>query len=174
MLEILITYTSVRNYLSKYGEFIEKRKYGDAQAQCQIAFIELLNEYCKQYDRGLDLVHSPATNAYYLKRPNLEDKTDKCIENIKDDLIKINEAINIMNMGINYCKYSEFKAMGPSIIQWIGEERKYYDYYIMNIDFYDKIPRTLAIILWSIVLCNYKTRNCLFKSTSIAMLLLHN
>lgn len=137
-LEILITYTSVRNYLSKYRVFMKEGKYGDAQAQCQIAFIELLNEYCKQYDRGLDLVHSPATNAYYLKHPNIEDKTDKCIENIKDDLIKINEAINIMNMGINYFKYSEFKAMGPSITKWNGDEGKEYDYYIMNIDFYDK------------------------------------
>lgn len=137
-LEVLITYTSVKDYLSKYRAFVAEGKYGEAQAQCQIAFLELLNSYYKQYGRGLDLMHSPATNAYYLRKPNLEENTDRCIENIKEDIIKINEAINIMNLGINYLKYSEFKAMGPIINQWHKAEGKDYDYYIMSIDQYDQ------------------------------------
>lgn len=117
-LEVLITYPSVNDYLLKYRAFLEEGKYGDAQAQCQIAFMELLDAYCKQYGRGLDLVYSPATSAYCLRKPNLEEYTNRCIENIKEDIIKINEAINIMNLGSNYFKYSEFKAMGPIINQW--------------------------------------------------------
>lgn len=137
-LDVLITYPSVKDYLSKYRAFLAEGKYGDAQAQCQIAFLELLDAYFKQYDRGLDLVHSPATNAYYLRKPNLEENTDRCIEDIKDDIIKINEAINIMNLGINYFKYSDFKAMGPIINRWHRTDGKDYDYYIMSIDQYDK------------------------------------
>lgn len=137
-LEVLIAYPSVKDYLSIYRGFLAEGKYGEAQAQCQIAFLELLDAYCKQHGRGLDLVHSPATNAYYLRKPNLEENTDKCIEDIKDDIIKINEAINIMNLGINYFKYSEFKAMGPIINQWHKAEGKDYDYYIMSIDQYDE------------------------------------
>lgn len=137
-LEVLITYPTVKDYLSKYKGFMAEGKYGDAQAQCQIAFIELLVAYCKQHDRGWDMAHSPATNAYHMRKPNLEEKTDKCIENIKEDLIKLNEAINIMNMGINYFKYSEFKAMGPYIQRWPNAEGNDYDYFLMRVESYDK------------------------------------
>ena len=40
-------------------------------------------------------------------------------------------------MGINYFKYSEYKAMGPTITRWHQMEGRDYDYYLMSVDQYD-------------------------------------
>lgn len=117
-LEVLISYTVVRKYLAKYHENMNMGEYADAQAQCQMAFKELLIAYHQQYDRSVDLQDMPAQNASWLSSPHLEDKTDRYLQKVKEDLLNINEAISIMNLDLNYYKYSEFKAQGPRVFKW--------------------------------------------------------
>lgn len=137
-LEVLISYSEVKQYLAKYHDFITTDKYGDAQAQCQIAFKELIKAYHKQHNKGVDLQNFPAQNARWLKSPNLENKTDEYLEKVKKDIISINEAISIMNLGINYYKYSEFIAIGPVVNQWRMSENDEYDYFLFDINQYTK------------------------------------
>lgn len=136
-LEVLISYIEVKKYLSKYHEFMNTGNYADAQAQCQIAFKELLVAYHQHYDRRVDLRNMPAHNASWLSSPHLEDKTDRYLKKVKEDLLNINEAISIMNLGLNYYKYSEFKALGPQVHRW-GENGEY-DVGIFNKSLYSKI-----------------------------------
>ena len=146
-LEVLISYTMVRKYLTNYHEYMNEGEYGEAQAQCQIAFKELLVAYHQQYDRKVDLQNMPAQNAYWLNSPHLEDKTDRYLEKVKEDILNINEAISIMNLGLNYYKYSEFKAQGPRVFKW-PEHGEY------SVDLYRKslCSKTTAEACYSFVL----------------------
>lgn len=133
-LEVLIPYKEVRDYLANYHKFMKENKYGEAQAQCQIAMKALLSAFLNQNERGHSLEHDgwPACNAKWLQNPHLEDKTDKCFDGLREDILNINEAIYIMNLGINYFKYGEFIDLGPKVNQWIGENpgEYSYDYYV--------------------------------------------
>lgn len=134
LLEVLISYPEVRDYLSSYHGFMNEGKYGEAQAQCQIAMKALLSAFLNQNERGHSLEHNgwPASNAKWLSSPHLEDKTDKYLEDLREDVMNLNEAIYIMNLGINYFKYGEFIDFGPTVNQWPGEKQgEYqYDYYL--------------------------------------------
>ena len=124
--EVLISYPEVKEYLNKYHNYLSESKYGDAQAQCQIAMKALLAAYHNQYGRKVALQESPARNAEWLSSPNLEANTDRCLMYIKEDILSINEAITIMNLGINYFKYEEFIALGPRIVVRQGNQYNYY------------------------------------------------
>ena len=52
--------------------------------------------------------------------------------------MNINEAVYIMNLGINYFKYGEFIDLGPNVNQWYGDvPGEYsYDYYIATASSY--------------------------------------
>jgi len=129
-LEVLIAYPKVREYFKKYHEFFEEEKFGDAQAQCQIAFKVFMIEYHRHYNRGFDLQAGPASNVDSLKNPNLEDNTDKYLDSLKKAIMDLNEAVSIMSLGINYFRYNEFKALGPAVNHWWGGEEDDYRYYI--------------------------------------------
>lgn len=128
-LEVLIPYPEVKEYLYKYHNYLSEGKYGHAQAQCQIAMKTLLVAYHDQYGRKVSLQESPARNAEWLSSPNLEANTDRCLMSIKEDILSINEAITIMNLGINYFKYEEFIALGPHIVAYKDNQ---YDYYLRD------------------------------------------
>ena len=129
-LEVLISYPMVREYLRKYHEFIDAGKCGDAQAQCQIAFKVFMEEYHKHYDRGFDLKSGPASGLEYLRNPQLEPNTDKYLETLKKAVLDLNEAVSIMSLGINYYRYDEFKALGPSVTRWWTNPDGEYEYYV--------------------------------------------
>ena len=133
-LEVLIPFKDVREYLGYFHNFMNEGKYGEAQAQCQIAMKALLSAFLNQNERGHSLEHDgwPACNAKWLQSPHLEDKTDKYLDGLREDILNINEAVYIMNLGINYFKYGEFIDLGPKVNQWVGEKAgEYtYDYYV--------------------------------------------
>lgn len=129
-LEVLISYPKVKEYLQKYHEYIDDGKFGDAQAQCQIAFRVFLLEYHKNYGRGLDLKSGPASDLDGLRNPHLEPATDKYLDTLKESIYRLNEAISIMSLGINYFRYDEFKALGPAIYKrWTSPDDEF-DYYV--------------------------------------------
>lgn len=133
-LEVLIPHPSVREYLGYYHSMMDEGKYGEAQAQCQIAMMELLETYFRQNERfGIsDYKGWPACNAKWLQTPHLEAKTDKYLEELREDVMNLNEAIYIMNLGINYFKYGEFVDLGPKVNKWAGDAagEYQYDYYL--------------------------------------------
>jgi hypothetical protein len=137
-LEVLIAYPLVRDYLKKYHEYLDEGKYGDAQAQCQIAFKVFMVEYHKKYDRRFDLKSGPASVLESVKNPHLEDNTDKYLETLKEAVRGLNEAISVMSLGINYFKYSDFIAMGPVVNRWWGSPDGKYDYYVGMKERYDE------------------------------------
>ena len=137
-LEVLISSSAVRDYLKKYHEYVSCSKYGDAQAQCQIAFKVFMKEYHKKYDRGFDLKAGPASILDSLSNPHLEENTDKYLETLREAVYGLNEAISIMSLGINYFKYNEFVAMGPSVRHWRSQLEPQYDYYIGFPNLYNK------------------------------------
>jgi hypothetical protein len=140
-LEVLIPYEEVRKYLGSYHDFMKECKYGEAQAQCQIAMKAVLSAFLNKNERGHSLEHNgwPACNAKWLQNPNLEPKTDKYLDQLREDVLNINEAVYIMNLGINYFKYGEFIDLGPNVNQWPGDiPGEYsYDYYIGSASSYD-------------------------------------
>lgn len=130
-LDIMIVFPSVRNYLAKYKDFLDQGKYGSAQAYCKIAFQEFLNCYHEKHNRYLSLCDAPGRNARYLRIPHLEEHTDRYLDDLKEDILKINEAITVMNMGVNYFFYDEFMNHGVHIQYWPDEEGdKKYEYYV--------------------------------------------
>lgn len=129
-LEVLISYPKVRDYFRKYHVFIDAGKYGDAQAQCQIAFKVFMEEYHKHYDRGFNLKSGPASGLESLKNPQLEPDTDKYLETLKEAIFDLNEAVSIMSLGINYYRYDEFKALGPAVTPWRTNPNGKYQYYV--------------------------------------------
>lgn len=137
-LEVLISYPKVKEYLRKYHEFIDVGKYGDAQAQCQIAFKVFMDEYHKHYKRGFDLKAGPATGLEYLKNPQLEPNTDRYLETLKDAIFDLNEAVSIMSLGINYYRYDEFKALGPTVTRWWTNPDGEFQYHIVIPSNYDQ------------------------------------
>ena len=137
-LEVLISYPKVREYLRKYHEFLNEGKFGDAQAQCQIAFRVFMEEYHKHYDRGFDLKAGPASDLDHLKDPQFEKNLDKYLETLKDAVYGLNEAVSIMSLGINYFRYHEFKGLGPAISHWYGNPDNEYDYYVGGLPIYDE------------------------------------
>lgn len=137
-LEVLIAYPKVRDFLNKYHEFIDAGKYGDAQAQCQIAFKVFLTEYHRKYGRGFDLKSGPASNLDSLKNPHLEDNTDKYLESLKEAIYSLNEAVSVMSLGINYYRYNEFKALGPAVGHRWNAPDDQYDYFLGLTATYDQ------------------------------------
>ena len=137
-LEVMIVYPSTREYLRKYHGFLREGKYGSAQAQCKIALRDFLNCYHEQHNRYLKLKDGPGRNANNLSLPNFEPKTDKCIEALKDDVLKINEAITVMNLGINYYLYEEFMNKGACVEYWPDEEADKFSYYVGDESQYNK------------------------------------
>lgn len=135
-LEVLISYSSVKEYIQKYHEFMDVAEYTHAQAQCQIAFREFMNEYHRHYDRNFDLKAGPATRLDGLRKPYLEEKTDKYLETLKESIYELNEAIYVMSLGINYFRYNEFVAMGPSIYRSHSNPEKKYDYFVFMKELY--------------------------------------
>ena len=136
-LEVLISYPKVREYFAKYHEFVDTGKYGDAQAQCQIAFKVFMLEYHKKYNRGFNLKSGPASVLDSVKNPYLENNTDKYLESLKEAVQGLNEAISVMSLGINYFKYSEFIAMGPAVNRWGNSLDGEYDYYVGVTEMFD-------------------------------------
>lgn len=136
-LEVLIAYPLVQEYLKKYHEYFDKGEFGEAQAQCQIAFKIFMVEYHKKYDRGFDLKSGPASVLDSVKNPHLEDNTDKYLETLKEAVQGLNEAVSVMSLGINYFKYSEFIAMGPVVNRWWGSPEGEYNYYVGIKEMYD-------------------------------------
>lgn len=137
-LEVLISYPKVRQFLDKYHKYVDEGKFGDAQAQCQIAFRVFMEEYHKHYDRGFDLKAGPASDLDYLKNPQFEENIDKYLETLKDAVYGLNEAVSIMSLGINYFRYHEFKGLGPAITHWLGNPDDKYDYYVGGLPIYDE------------------------------------
>ena len=141
-LEVLIPYSEVREHLRYYHNCMNDNKYGEAQAQCQIAMKVILSAFMAQNHRGHSLEHNgwPAYNAKWLQKPNLETKTDEFLDDLREDILNINEAIYIMNLGINYFKYGEFVDLGPNVNQWLGDEpgKYFYDYCLDNESSYDE------------------------------------
>ena len=137
-LEVLIAYPKVREYFKKYHDYCEEGKYGDAQAQCQIAFRVFLIEFHRHYNRGFDLHVGPASNVDGLKNPYFDDNIDKYLESLKKAILELNEAVSIMSLGINYFRYDEFKALGPAVNHWWGGEEDDYSYYIAFPSNYDQ------------------------------------
>lgn len=137
-LEVMIVYQSVREYLEKYHESMRDEKYGTAQAYCKIAFREFLNCYHEKHNRYLSLKRGPGKNAHRLGRPNLEPKTDKYLKDLRDDVLMINEAITVMNLGINYYLYDDFMNHGVYFTDWPEEDGHKYDIYVDDESRYDK------------------------------------
>ena len=71
-LEVLIPFKEVREYLGYYHHYMSEGKYGEAQAQCQIAMKALISAFLNQNERGHSLEHDgwPACNAKWLHSPN--------------------------------------------------------------------------------------------------------
>lgn len=138
-LEVLIVYPSVRGYLEKYHEYFDEGKFGDAQAQCQIAFKVLMVEYHKKYERGFDLNSGPASVLDSVKNPHLEANINKYLGTLKKAVQGLNEAVSVMSLGINYYKYSEFIAMGPAVNRWRGSSDDKYEYYVGISKMYDAL-----------------------------------
>lgn len=129
-LEVLIEFPEVRKYLALFHEFITEGQFGDAQAQCQIAFQALLASYHRKYGRELSLHDGPGRGVEWLQKPNLEKKTDDYLEKLRDAIVSINEAISIMNLGINYYSFKSFLAKGPYVSRWSDEPEDKYDYWV--------------------------------------------
>lgn len=138
-LEVLIVYPSVREFLRKFNEAFKEGKYGTAQSYCKMAFKEFLICYHEQRNRCLTLDDAPCKNARYLNKLNFEHNVDKYLEDLKEDVLKINEAITVMNLGINYFQYDEFMNHGFYMNYWPDEEgEKRYDCYVGDEANYDK------------------------------------
>lgn len=138
-LEVMIVYPTVREYLKRYNAFMAQGMYGSAQAQCKIAFKEFLNCYHEQHNSYLSLYDAPGHNAHRLRKLNLEQSIDKYLDDVKEDLLKINEAITVMNLGVNYFFYDDFMNHGAYVNYWPGEEGdKKYDYYVGDESQYKK------------------------------------
>lgn len=137
-LEVMIVYPGVREQLEKYHEAMRDQKYGTAQAYCKIAFKDFLNCYHEGHNRYLSFERGPGKNAHGLWRPNLEPKTDKYLEDLRDDVLKINEAITVMNLGINYFLYDDFMNHGVYFTDWPEADGHKYDFYVDDESLYDK------------------------------------
>lgn len=138
-LDIMIVYPTVRDYLAKYKDFLNQGKYGSAQAQCKIAFREFLNCYHEQHNRYLSLYDAPGRNAHSLHSPRFESHIDRYLEGLQEDVLKINEAITVMNLGVNYFFYDEFMNHGAYISYWPDEEgENRYEFYIEDETNYKK------------------------------------
>lgn len=138
-LDVMIVFPSVRVYLEKYHESIKDGKYGSAQAYCKIAFRDFLNSYHERYNHYFTLKDGPGRNAHNLRKPNLEPKTDKYLEDLKEDVLMINEAITVMNLGINYFLYDEMMNNGAYINYWPDEEgERKFEYYVGDESLYNK------------------------------------
>ena len=132
-LEVLIEFPEVRKYLALFHEFKKEGKFGDAQAQCQIAFHALLVSYHRKYDRQLSLLYGSGRGGVeWLQNPYLYKKMDDYLEKLRDAIKSINEAISIMNLGINYYSFKSFLAKGPSVIRLTVESEDRYDYRVSN------------------------------------------
>ncbi len=131
-LEVLIEFPEVRRYLGLYHDYLNKGLFGDAQAQCQIAFQALLVSYHRKYDRKLSLKDGPGEGIGWLNRPYLEANTDRYLETLKNAIVSINEAISIMNLGINYYSYKGFLAKGPRTNRWPEKPEDQYEYWVDN------------------------------------------
>lgn len=129
-LEVLIEFPEVQKYLALFHEFVKDGKYGEAQAQCQIAFQALLVSYHRKYDRELSLRDGPGRGVEWLHKPNLDKKVDEYLEKLRDAIVSINEAISIMNLGINYYSFKSFLAKGPYVSRWPEEPEDEYDYWV--------------------------------------------
>lgn len=138
-LDVLIVYPTVREYLAHYKDSMRQERYGSAQAYCKIAFKEFLNCYHEQHNRYLSLYDAPGKNAHRLSKLYFEDHVDKYLENLKEDVLKINEAITVMNLGINYFFYEEFMNHGAHVNYWPEEEgEEKYEYYVGDESKYTK------------------------------------
>ena len=129
-LEVLIEYQEVRKYLSLYHDYVKQGKYGEAQAQCQIAFQALLASYHRKYNQKYSLKDGPAEGLRWLHGPNFEKQVDEYLKTLKDAVESLNEAISLMNLGINYYSYRGFVSKGPFTQRWAGMEEDQYEYYI--------------------------------------------
>lgn len=137
-LEVMITYPSVREQLKRYHEFISQEKYGKAQAECQIALREFLNCYYEGHGKYLSFQDGPGRYAHGLNAIRFEPNIDDYLFGLKQDILKINEAINVMNLGISYSKYHEFVALGPRVNDWPGADGHSYEYQIDDESRYTK------------------------------------
>ena len=135
-LEVLITYPEVKEYLELYHKYYSEKEFGHAIAQCKIAMKVFLAAYLKQYRRGAGKREGdndwPAMYSKDLPRADFNARTNQFLNAFREDILSLNEAIYIMNLGINYFKYEEFIVMGPAIKQWPGnkEGEFQYDYYL--------------------------------------------
>lgn len=138
-LEVLIVYPTVREFLSKYNVAFVEGKYGTAQSYLKMAFKEFLICFHEQRNRYFSLGEAPGKNARHLNKLNFEHSVDKYLEDLKEDVLKINEAITVMNLGINYFLYDEFMNHGVYMSYWPDEEgEKRYDCYVGEESDYDK------------------------------------
>lgn len=138
-LEVLIAYPTVRDLMRKYNESFAQGKYGSAQGYLKASFRESLECYHAQRNRYLSLQDAPGKNARHLSRINFEPSINKYLDGLKDDVLMINEAITVMNLGINYFFYDEFMNHGVYMNYWPEEEgEKKYDFYVGEESKYDK------------------------------------
>lgn len=138
-LEVLIVYPTVREFLRKYNVAFVERKYGTAQSYCKKAFKEFLICFHEQRNRYLSLNEAPGKNARHLNKLNFEKSVDKYLDDLKEDVLKINEAITVMNLGVNYFLYDEFMNHGVYMNYWQDEEgEKKYDCYVGEESDYDR------------------------------------
>lgn len=138
-LEVMIVFPSVRGYLEKYHSALKDGKCGTAQAYCKIAFRDFLNCYHERYNHYFTVQDGPGRNAHNLRKPNFEPKTDKYLEDLKEDVLKINEAITVMNLGVNYYLYDEMMNHGAYINYWPDEEgENKFEYYVGDETQYSK------------------------------------
>ena len=138
-LEVLIAYHTVRDLMRKFHESFAQGKYGTAQGYLKASFRESLECYHEQHNRYLSLHDAPGKNASHLSSINFEPSINKYLDGIKDDVLRINEAITIMNLGINYFFYEELMNHGVYMSYWPEEEgENKFDFYVGDEANYDK------------------------------------
>lgn len=132
-LEVLITYPDVKKYLNLYHKHFSDNEFGHAIAQCKIAMKVLLHAYLKQNGRNTRDVGRPAMYSMDLPKAYFSGSTNRYLDAFREDILSLNEAIFVMNLGINYFKYEEFICADPFVRQWAGEkEGEYrYEYYFI-------------------------------------------
>lgn len=124
----LIKYDEVKEYLTKAEQAFITDNYEESILNSHIAFSELI--ICYEADKNLNyetLFHICENMRYSGRSIYLDNELDEYIKKVNKALLKIDEAIKIIGLGIDYKRFVQFNILSPEIQCWPDSGKRFYE-----------------------------------------------